>query len=128
MTRKPEAETESGPPSGENAVLPDPDSAGRTVLNMAGLSVASLAQLVVQFLFFQQLAATFAFQEQADALAAALVVPTVLAAMLIGSLGYVLVPELVAQFQSDAGSERGWQLGWYTGAVTALLASAVSLG
>ncbi len=119
-------QNEAADPSAD-AVPRGVDSAGRTAVNMVWVTAASVVQLVLQFVFFQQLAAIFAFREQADALAAALVVPSVLVAMLTGSLGYVLVPELVAQFATEGGSRRGWQLAWFTGGITALLAGLVSL-
>ena len=52
----------------------------------------------VWFVFFSILASLYGTLEESDALAAALVIPTVLSAILTGSIAYVLIPELVAQF------------------------------
>lgn len=98
----------------------------RTALNITLVSAASLLQIINQFVFFSFLAAFFGASRQTDALAAALVLPTVLAAIVTGSIAYVLVPELVRQFESQAEDSSVWQLAFYVGTVTTLVGGVIS--
>ena len=95
----------------------------RTARNVIVVSTASFAQIVVQFLFQRVLAGIYGADAEADALAAALALPTLFAAIVTGSLSYVLVPELVTKFRSATSQHEGWQLASFVGLVT----SAVSL-
>ena len=76
----------------------------RTARNVALVSVASFVQIVIQFLFQRVLAGWYGASVEADALAAALALPTMFAAIVTGSLCYVLVPELVIKFSPTATS------------------------
>ncbi|MEZ6138261.1 MAG: oligosaccharide flippase family protein [Pirellulaceae bacterium] len=99
----------------------------RTTRNIAIVSAASFAQIVIQFLFQRVLARIYGADAEADALAAALALPTMFAAMVTGSLGYVLVPELVARFSESAGEGAEGRGGWRIAALVGLLTSGVSL-
>ncbi len=87
----------------------------RTARNVFLVSAASLAQIVVQFLFQRVLAKTFGAAEASDALFAALVLPTMFAAIVTGSIGYVLIPELVARFKQGEKVAEAWQLASFVG-------------
>lgn len=93
-------------------------NAERTTRNLVLLTAASGAQVVIQFLIQVVIAYHFGARADADSLAAALAVPTLLSAVISGSLGYVLVPELVACFSNVEGRSTGWRLAGITGAVT----------
>ena len=102
-------------------------SSHRTALSLVLVSGASFLQIVIQFLFFRELAGFYGASYESDALAAALVIPTVLAAMITGSISYVLVPELVARFEQDPQTKTAWQLAWFVGGITSLVSATVSL-
>ncbi len=99
----------------------------RTAFNVFSVSAASLVQIINQFLFFSVLAAYYGASQASDALAAALVLPSVLAAIISGSLAYVLVPELVAKFEDDGQQRAGWQLAFYVGIITVVISGAISI-
>ena len=90
----------------------------RTALNMMLVSGASLLQIVNQFVFVGIITAFHGATLDADAYLAALGVSMVLSAVITGSLGYVLVPELTAQFEHDDDHKRAWQLASFLGIVT----------
>lgn len=97
-------------------------SSERTTRNLVLLTAASGAQVVIQFLIQVVIAYQFGARAEADSLAAALVVPALLAAVISGSLGYVLVPELVACFSDKDRNILGWRLAGISGSVTSGLA------
>ncbi|MGN6544130.1 MAG: murein biosynthesis integral membrane protein MurJ [Aureliella sp.] len=100
-------------------------------MNLILLTAASAAQVVIQFLIQVVIAYQFGARADADALAAALAVPTLLAAVISGSLSYVLVPELVACFSQTERELVGWRQAGMTGLITtaiALLASVAVVG
>lgn len=99
----------------------------RTPLNLILLTAASAAQVVIQFLIQVVIAYQFGARADADALAAALAVPTLLAAVISGSLSYVLVPELVACFSDPERKLVGWRLAGITGLITAVIALLASI-
>lgn len=99
----------------------------RTPLNLILLTAASAAQVVIQFLIQVVVAYQFGARADADALAAALAVPTLLAAVISGSLSYVLVPELVACFSDSDRNIVGWRLAGLTGLISASVALLASL-
>ena len=90
----------------------------RTALNMMLVSGASLLQIVNQFVFVGIFTAFHGATLDADAYLAAIGVSMVLTAVITGSLGYVLVPELSAQFESRDGDEKAWQLASFLGVIT----------
>lgn len=92
----------------------------RTARNISIVSLAAFGQIVIQFLFQRILAGIYGAGEEADALAAALALPTLFAAIVTGSLGYVLVPDLVAKFGSQEMEGEGWKLASFLGLVTCL--------
>ncbi len=98
----------------------------RTARNVAIISLASFAQIVIQFLFQRVLAGSYGANVEADALAAALALPTLFAAIITGSLSYVLVPELVAKFGRIESEHQAWQLASYVGVITGLIGLVVS--
>ncbi len=71
-----------------------PNRDGNTKRNLIGLTLLRFGQVVIQFLIQVVLAYQFGAKADADALAAALVIPTILASIISGSLSYVLVPDL----------------------------------
>ncbi len=102
------------------------------------VSAASLIQVIVQFLFQRVMAGWYGAGADTDALAAALALPTLFAALVTGSLSYVLVPELVSKFtrlgqpsNGDAASAEdntnAWQLASFIGLLTFVLSLACSL-
>ncbi len=92
-----------------------------TKRNLIGLTAASLAQVVIQFLIQVVVAYQFGAKADADALAAALVIPTILASIISGSLSYVLVPDLVACLAEPARRRDGERIaGWFGVASTAI--------
>ncbi len=93
----------------------------RTARNVMLVSTASLVQIIVQFLFQRVLAGAYGAGADADALAAALTLPTLFAAVVTGSLSYVLVPELVAKFHADDHSPDGWRMASFVGLLTSLI-------
>jgi putative peptidoglycan lipid II flippase len=99
----------------------------RTARNVSIVSLASLGQIVIQFLFQRVLARIYGAEADADALAAALALPTMFAAIVTGSLGYVLVPELVAKFKSQQTLREGWRLASFVGIVTGAASIAFSV-
>lgn len=99
----------------------------RTLLNIASVSAASLLQIINQFLFFSILAKLYGAAAEADALAAALALPTFAAAVITGSLAYVLIPELVAKFENQEKQHEAWQLASYVGAFTFLVSALVGV-
>lgn len=86
-----------------------------TARNLLLLTSASIVQIVVQFLIQAVLAYQYGAKADADALSAALALPTFLAAVVTGSLGYVLVPELVSSFSQSRDESKGWQVAGLTG-------------
>ncbi|MCC6511544.1 MAG: polysaccharide biosynthesis C-terminal domain-containing protein [Pirellulaceae bacterium] len=98
-----------------------------TTNNFVWLTASSAGQVVIQFLIQVVLAYQFGARAEADALAAALVVPVLLAAIISGSLSYVLVPDLVACFSDSQKRETGWRLAGIFGAATGTLALLASL-
>ncbi len=102
-------------------VLSQPQSSLRSIAVVTGLT---LVQLLLQFAIQLVLAKYFGAGGEMDAYVAALAPPVVLATILSGSLGYVLVP-IVAE-QRAAGSERdaaavAAQIGFYVLVVSLVL-------
>ncbi len=100
----------------------------RTAYNMIGVTAATLVQMVVQLLYFTTLTSYWGASDETDALSAALVIPTVWAAIITGSLAYVLVPELSAKLSDSRESLTAWRLASYVGVVTALMSLVVTVG
>ncbi len=100
----------------------------RNASNLIWLTLASSAQIVIQFLIQVVVAYQFGARADTDSLAAALVVPTLLSAIIAGSLSYALVPELVSCFADEARSRVGWSLATSIGLITAMVSLFVSLG
>ncbi|MCA9193575.1 MAG: polysaccharide biosynthesis C-terminal domain-containing protein [Planctomycetales bacterium] len=96
------------------------NQSSRTVQNLGIVYVASLVQLVVQFLIQAFIASQFGALEQKQAFASVLALPTFVAAVVTGSIGYVLIPELQAKFSRQQDRE-GWQLASYIGLLTVVL-------
>ncbi len=110
----------------------------RTALNVSIVTAASSIQIVVQFLFQRVIAGWFGAAEATDAHAAALALPTMFAAIVSGSLSYILVPELVRKFSADddripshsaksAENLSAWQLASFVACITILISAACSL-
>jgi putative peptidoglycan lipid II flippase len=99
----------------------------KTSRNLIWLTIASTSQIALQFLTQVVIAYQFGARADADSLAAALAIPVLLSSVLSGSLGYVLVPELVARFSSDERRRSGWQLASFFGALIAALAGVLSI-
>lgn len=95
--------------------------------NLVGLTAASFGQVVIQFLIQVVLAYQFGARADADALAAALVIPTILASIISGSLSYVLVPDLVACLTSVEKEKDGARIAGWFGVVSSALALLTSL-
>ncbi len=72
------------------------------------VSLCSLGQLVLQFWFQMLLAKHFGASWEMDAYVAAIALPTVIGSVLVGSLGYALVPLFGGLLVQDAG--RAWRL------------------
>lgn len=125
----------------------------RTARNLIVVSAASFAQIIIQFLITLAIAAYFGTETQTQAYTAALVIPTMFAAIITGSLGYVLVPELVQRFEAStnalaadidnqttsadettnaheqaARQRGGWSLASFLGLLTLLCGAVFSLG
>ena len=98
-----------------------------TQRNLIGLTAASFAQVVIQFLIQVVLAFQFGAKAEADALAAALVIPTMLASIISGSLSYCLVPDLVACFSSVEKQRDGARIAGWFGLVSIGIALGASL-
>ncbi len=106
----PYASTKQSANEGQSADIGQPQKSGgeyNTKRNLVGLTAASFAQVVIQFLIQVVIAYQFGAKADADALAAALVIPTILASIISGSLSYVLVPDLVACFSSPEKEKDG---------------------
>lgn len=101
----------------------------KTALNVVIVSLASLGQIVNQFLFFRVNTYTFGATAETDPLFFALNLTTVLAAVVTGSIAYVLVPELVSQFDDtkDGNGKSGWQLASFVGLLTFAVCSLVGI-
>ncbi len=98
------------------ASVPEPTKQAEpnTKRNLVGLTAASFGQVVIQFLIQVVVAFQFGAKADADALAAALVIPTILAAIISGSLSYVLVPDLVACLSTAEKEKDGQRIaGWF---------------
>ena len=84
----------------------------RSVSLLTGASVVTLA---IQFGYQLLLARYFGSSAEMDAYGAALTPPTVLSALLMGSLGYAFLPRFIESSQQQ-GDASGWQLaaslGW----------------
>lgn len=98
-----------------------------TKRNLVGLTVASFGQVVIQFLIQVVLAYQFGARADADALAAALVIPTILASIISGSLSYVLVPDLVACLSTPEKEKDGARIAGWFGVVSAGMALLTSV-
>jgi len=109
-----------------------------TARNVIVVSAASFLQIIVQFLFQRVMAGWYGAGAETDALAAAIALPTLFAAIVTGSLSYVLVPELVSKFtrldqpQNDnaaavADNNTAWQLASFIGLLTFALSFLCSL-
>ena len=94
----------------------------RTPLNLIILMTASAAQVIIQLLIQVVLAYQFGARADADALSAALAIPTLISAIISGSLGYVLIPELVTCFSNPEQRLLGWRIAGMTGLVTGAVA------
>lgn len=90
----------------------------RTARSLIFVTTASFAQLIIQFLIQQVLAALFGTQQQAQAWTKVLPIPTMFAAIITGAIGYVLIPELVNQFKKSLDSKEAWGLAWFVGLTT----------
>jgi putative peptidoglycan lipid II flippase len=106
------------------------DSAtGSSLRSVALLTGLSLVQLLVQFATQLVLARFFGAASEMDALVAALAVPVVIAAIVAGSLGYVMVPvyaeQVAAGRQREAALFVG-QIGFYVLALSTLVAIGVA--
>ncbi len=98
-----------------------------TKRNLVGLTAASFTQIVVQFLIQVVIAYHFGATADSDTLAAALVIPTILAAIISGSLSYVLVPDLVACFADPNRQRDGARIAGWFGVVSVGVALLTSL-
>lgn len=98
-----------------------------TKRNLIGLTFFSFSQVVIQFLIQVVLAYQFGAKADADSLAAALVIPTILASIISGSLSYVLVPDLVACLSTPEKQRDGARIAGWFGLVSAGLALVTSL-
>lgn len=107
--------------------MSDPSPDRNTKRNLIGLTAASFGQVVIQFLIQVVLAYQFGAKADADALAAALVIPTILASIISGSLSYVLVPDLVACLSTAQKEKDGARIAGWFGLVSTGLALATSL-
>ncbi len=113
--------------SGRNATHQRPPAQGSTKRNLISLTAASTAQVCHSVLDTVFLAYQFGPRPISMPQTSALVVPTFLAAIISGSLSYVLVPDLVACFQ-DSGKERtGWNMAGIFGVATAILGMLATL-
>ncbi|MEM8735325.1 MAG: lipid II flippase MurJ, partial [Planctomycetota bacterium] len=97
----------------------------RTGLNLAIVSVASLVQIANQFLFLKLNAYLFGATEDTDSLFYALTLASAVAAMLSGTISYVLVPDLVAKFEQGE-ERRGWGLATFVGLLTLCISATAS--
>jgi putative peptidoglycan lipid II flippase len=96
---------------------------------MALLTGLSLVQLLVQFATQLVLARLFGAASEMDALVAALAAPVVIAAIIAGSLGYVMVPVHAEQVASGRQREAGefvGQIGLYVLGLSTLVAIVVA--
>ncbi|MCA9126110.1 MAG: hypothetical protein KDB22_03455 [Planctomycetales bacterium] len=98
----------------------------RTARSLVFVTVASFTQLLIQFLIQSVLARYFGTKEGAEAWGEVLPIPTMFAAVISGTLGYVMVPELVKKFESSRDSRDGWQLAWFIGLAITLVGLLVS--
>ncbi|MHB8902650.1 MAG: lipid II flippase MurJ, partial [Thermoguttaceae bacterium] len=98
-----------------------------TSLRSAGwVSLCSLGQLVLQFWFQMLLAKQFGASWEMDAYVAAIALPTVISAVLVGSLSYAFVPLFGGLLTHDAG--RAWRLAGSMGIVLIAFTAAAALG
>ncbi len=73
------------------------------------LSLCSVGQLLLQFAFQLLLAKYFGAQAEMDTFRAALGFPTVVSTVLVGSLGYALVPVFL-ETRKNFGEETAWSM------------------
>ncbi len=108
-------------------VAPLPSSSLRSISLVTGLT---FIQLLLQFAFQLVLANYFGAAGDMDSYIAALAPPIVIATILSGSLGYVLIP-VVADRRANAGEQQAAavaaQIGLYLFVVSLLLTVAVAL-
>ncbi|HBE71896.1 MAG TPA: hypothetical protein DDW52_27455 [Planctomycetaceae bacterium] len=104
----------------EKTQRPDGTEGGRTAVNLAVVSLASLLQLIIQFAITGVTASLYGSKAPADALYAALALPTFVTAVLSGSLSYILIPDLVAKFEADADGKAAWGLASFVGLVVSI--------
>lgn len=97
-----------------------------TARNMLVVTAASMLQMLIQFAIMGVTASYHGATLRTDALAAAQVLPVFAAAVITGSLSYILVPDLVAKFQDKATHAEGWGLASFVALVTSALGAAVS--
>lgn len=106
--------------------MTDGQSKSGTARNMLVVTAASILQMLIQFAITGVTASYHGSTWRTDALQAALVLPVFAAAIITGSLSYILVPDLVAKFQKQATHAEGWGLASFVALVTTVLGAAVS--
>ncbi len=97
-----------------------------TATNMLVVSAASVLQLLIQFAITGVTASFYGSKVPTDALAAALALPTFAAAVVTGSLSYILIPDLVAKFENAETHQEGWRLATFVALVTGMLGAMIS--
>ena len=88
------------------------------------VSLCSLGQLVLQFLFQMLLAKHFGASWEMDAYVAAIAFPTAISAVFVGSLGYAFVPLFGGLLVRD--NDRAWRLAGAMGILLAVFSLVVA--
>ena len=97
-----------------------------TSLRSAGwVSLCSLGQLILQFIFQVFLARQFGASWEMDAYVAAMAFPTVLSTIFVGSLGYAFVPLFSRLLNQDR--DRAWRLAGNMATLLILVTASTSL-
>ena len=91
----------------------------RPTLFITGLNLASL---VFSFVLQLVVAAAFGARSEMDAYLAAFVLPSVINAILLGSIGFVFIPIFI-QHRSNEGQQYAWQTSHEQGGEGGYLAS-----